>query len=398
MPQLRRRREKDVDVSREGRYTEAMPFSAPPALFRSKLIGMSPQRFSAFLNKHGGAGHAVRSEWTDQHGHTWSFFAWYCRQLAWHPKEHESSHNFRTLLEAWGPSVDRAPELLWAWLAHMNFRGSGATTARADVKAAFVRAGWETGLGLPGDGGWIDGSLSLLESWAAREEAPPNALLWIHRWLAANLLGFPDTRQGLWWPDDRAIPATSPQANQLGPTLPRYQAPHTQAWVPNICVPPLEMEHAFPKVWARMTRLTVHMLRQGGTAQTAQDGFPTGLSYYGDTLRLAHHLNAEAWAAVVDFVRATVLEPTHGFRYGMATDACNLWLTGPRDGLNSEERQAVAAFFNVPPQERQVGEPEGSVLSWSSLRATPALHTWVAAESLDRSVSPSPTRAPRCRF
>lgn len=261
------------------------------------------------------------------------------------------------------------PDLLWAWLGvamqPVLFSSQGDPAVGPALIAAFSNATHPTdaalpasGFGAPGDGGWVDRALGLVEGLLDRGLVPPNLEARVDQWRLHHVLGVtgplhhPDAH-AVWWNLGRAGGASLGAGGEHA-ALPTVDVSRT-------------LLHALPgrppalapwvaAAWNRLAGLNVRALEVHRTPHPSAifstlAGLPSTLPSF---------LNAESVVAVEAFVRAGALASPSDPLQGGVDAAMGLWLRLPEAGktLTGPEQAAVAwrlAGHLSPPVPRLLG-------------------------------------------
>lgn len=170
-------------------------------LFKSSLRTMSPGKFNT-LEATLSRSQEVPKPWLwpdPQTGLTWTLLGRMAHSI-WHAPHDRSPTSFTVAIQLiqdaknhgqlWHESVPGQPDIVMMWLASAR-HGAAHMTMRAALRAALRDT--DPGLGAPGDGGYIDRAISIIEEEVHRTKDSRRlktiGLFVINRWLNSTLGG-----------------------------------------------------------------------------------------------------------------------------------------------------------------------------------------------------------------
>lgn len=344
---------------------------------------------------------AWEKTWTDEKGRRWSTLSrlgylmatsndGYMKNQALLKAglEHHIRHHGGGLGRQTEPGT---PDLVWAYLGFHNVMAN--TSLQQTLEQAFRSApspqpDWPSaGVGLPGDGGWVDTMLRLVETLVEEDKKPPGCWhKWFEHWHGASLLGISGDRSLRWWSMGQSGKLLRMQG-AVG-RLPSSPDPQKSVIRDEGRPEALALGDHFSQVWER----TVHLAARCATLSDKSFflSFPTGSSASREGFELAPFLQPSAWEALADYIRAAqrpLLKKTKVEEYEMSTvlTAMGLWIKGPQVGLSDEEQIQL---------KQQLGSMSSEKLGWN-----PELRAWVKSHALEKVLEhPGPSAPARPRF
>lgn len=360
---------------------------------------MSVKSFRKYCQTHGLSEETVCSTpWLDAEGRRWSAMGrlGYLQFTSGAPCRNDGLLAYLSTLTRPDPGPSAWPnddDMLWAWLGHTTF--SPERTSSSQIQSMMARFPTTStdmpaaGLGVGGDGGWLDKALTMVEQLSKTQGTPALALNWLANLLSANLLAGPaHPHMRVWgltgspppWPvaDMDALPRPSHQTSPL----PRPRA----------------LVASFDEALARHLDLMSTLVRNSAVS-SPNVVLHLGFSSKGDTLDLARFMGHQSRRALV----------------GLLESVCDTPSTQPVWGMLVPVLAAVAALGDETPLsagllarvktdlQRQAytlpGEPPGTVWDWGQSNASPQLHAWIYAHRLDEQLPPAKTSAsPKARM
>lgn len=381
------------------------PTDPVTALFKAKLRTMSVAGAQKYAQAQGWSMEEFWGQtWTDPTGYRWSTFSRLGYLMA---TSNETMMNNQAFLKEGlrdhhrnrGGGLERqtqsgTPDLVWAYLGSHNVLANGSL--ESELKQAFVKAThpnpeWPAaGVGLPGDGGWLDCMLGLVEKLAAEEKVAPRGWSkWFEQWHRANLLGVKGQSQFSWWHlGQRGVQLVLEEAKGRLPYPPPGKFTIRDSGRPAALA---EGDH-FSRLWERTVRLAANCLAKSDQALYLV--FPRGGLPEAERVDLAPFLETGAWDALDQYVlalKSRVVDVSALQRYEVSTitSAMSLWVEGPQAGVTEEQKGELRDLLLAM---KKTFEPRGWEMS-SRLTA------WAKEHSLNKSLEePAPAAPTRPRF
>lgn len=372
------------------------------ALFKAKMRAMSVTAFRKYATDQGWTEDEAWSKtWTDERGRQWSTLSRLGYLMATSNDgfmknqallraglEHHIRHHGGGLTRQTEPGT---PDLVWAYLGFHNVMANSSlqqTLERAFRSAPAPQPAWPSaGVGFPGDGGWVDTMLGLVETLVEEDKKPPGQWhKWFEHWHGASLLGTSGDRTLRWW----SMGQSGKLLRMQGAVGRLPSAPDPQKSVIRDEGRPeaLAIGDHFSQVWERTVRLATRCA--GLYDKSFFLSFPTGSSVSKEGVELAPFLQPSAWEALADYIRVAqrpLLEKTKVEDYEVSTvlTALSLWVKGPHLGLSDQEQIQIR---------QRLTSVRSDHLGWN-----PELRAWVKSHALEKALeSPVPSSPARPRF
>lgn len=287
--------------------------------------------------------------------------------------------------------------LVWSWLgctlsdpssSHLAYFGeffSRVPPLSSDIPAS--------GLGVAGDGGWLDHAFNLVESTVEREGAPSRSIQWLMDLMSINFLDFSESPHLRVW-DLGATENHWPPASGM-----RLPSRPPSSWVSNL-PRPAALEDVFDLSFARQLNLLgvlVEHSRLPHRHTVASLGFS---SRQGDTQGLARCVGQKTHQALVTVLEKLCDTPKDQPAWGLMVPVMNL-AVAMADRFEVPSHLLDKAYFELnKPANTLPGEPEGRLVDWASNEVSPRLSAWLTGFRLDSVLANESTGsgAPRLRM
>ena len=383
-------------------------------LFPAKLRSMSLKKFEEFCKAQGWTtDEGWNKTWVDPKGRRWSTLSRlgylmatsndYALKnqsllkagLAHHVRHHASVGEKGGMERQTQPGT---PDVLWALLGSQNLManaGFNATLKQAFQRVGHARLDWpSSGVGEPGDQGWLDSFLGLAEQLVEEEGPPPCWERWFERWHRCELLMASGALDVSWWDlgQQGSRWFAKDEKKELLPVLP-HGSRHTI--FDNGRPTALTEENRFSHLWARTVKWAALCAEKATVPVTM--GFPmVGVDPH-HRLQLGPHLGSEAWEALSQFIRAVLMTPAAKSQENVApavVSAMSLWAQGPQVGFSPEEQETLLSLIKQAQEHEAKSQRSNAVVSAFS----PELRAWVLSSNLEKTWENVPSNRSRVRM